>query len=117
MTLLEAYPTDRVALNNLALDYRARGRDEDARELFLRSIRNGGAPASTYGGAITTLFFLGDTTVARETLEDFEETYPDNPAASGIRVSLRSAVFDYAGAEQGIHRMVEQNWIIIRSSI
>ena len=109
MTLLEAYPADRVALNNLAIVYRTRGRDEDARELYVRSVRNGGAPASTYAGVIPLLYNLGDTTAAYETFEDFERTHPDNPAADAWRVSLRSAVFDYVGAERSVQRLIEQS--------
>ncbi len=106
-SLLEAYPTDRVALNNLALAYRAMGRHAEAIELYRRSIETGGAPATTYSNAVPALYAAGDTAGARATLEAFREAYPGNPGAEELRASLLSAVFDYRGAEAGARSVLE----------
>jgi predicted Zn-dependent protease len=106
-SLLEAYPTDRVALNNLAIAYRELGRDEEASELYRRSIRNGGAPATTYSGLVPTLYAMGDTAEARRTLEAFRQAYPANPAADELRASFLSAVYDYPGAEEAARSVLE----------
>ena len=85
ITLLESYPTDRVALNNLAIALWATGRTSDAAELSLRSIQQGGAPASTYMMAATILNELGDTVAVREVVDGFAFTYPDNPGVARLR--------------------------------
>ncbi len=105
VTLLEAYPTDRIALNNLAVRYRANGRTAEAADVYLRSVRQGGAPASTYSGAIDALIELGRVSEAEATLRDFEETFPDNPNGDEYRLRLAAVRLDYLEAQEAAERM------------
>jgi tetratricopeptide (TPR) repeat protein len=105
--LLEAYPTDRIALNNLAIAYSTQGRQEDAVQLYLRSIRQGGAPAVTYTNAIRELFVLGHADSAAAILEEFHTVYPDNPFGLTFAAAFASARFDYAEAESNLRRLLE----------
>jgi tetratricopeptide (TPR) repeat protein/tRNA A-37 threonylcarbamoyl transferase component Bud32 len=98
-TLLEKYPTDRIALNNLAVNYGALGRKEEAAELYLRSIALGGAPSVTFGNAIEALYGLGQRDSARAVLERFQSEYPDQPQMTRYRAGFLSAVYDYEAAE------------------
>ncbi len=106
-SLLEAYPSDPTALNNLALAYRDLGREEDAIELYRRSIRTGGAPATTFGNAIPALYAVGDTAGARATLEAYRAAYPDNPQVADLGAAFLSAVFDFPAAEERARSLVE----------
>jgi tetratricopeptide (TPR) repeat protein/tRNA A-37 threonylcarbamoyl transferase component Bud32 len=99
-TLLEKYPTDRIALNNLAVNYTAAGRSEEAAALHLRSVALGGAPAVTYTNAIETAYNLGWTDTARAVLEQFATEYPSHPFLLRFRSAFASAAFDYESAER-----------------
>jgi tetratricopeptide (TPR) repeat protein len=77
--VLDRYPADRIALNNLGLIYRTQGRDADALELYKRSIDAGAAPAVTFNNAIPIEYEIGDPDTARAILAAFRETHPDNP--------------------------------------
>jgi tetratricopeptide (TPR) repeat protein/TolB-like protein len=83
--VLDRYPEDRIALNNLGLIYRAQGRDAEGLALYKRSIATGAAPATTYGNAIPAEYQFGNPDTARALLAQFQEAYPDNP---GIRQTL-----------------------------
>ncbi len=103
-TVLESYPIDRIALNNLAVAYNAQGNREEAVEIYLRSIRAGIAPAVTYSNAVETLFDLGQSDTAVFVLEQFGEAYPENPDVHRFGGALLSARFDYPGAEEHARR-------------
>ena len=87
-TLLEKYPTDRVALNNLALQYEGQGRYEDAVELLQRSLDAGNTPAVTYANLVGNHAALGNWDAAEEVLRRYAATYPDNPSVEGQEISL-----------------------------
>ncbi len=96
--LLEKYPNDPIALNNLATIYSAMGRQEDAARLHLRAIAVGAATAVTFGNAAPTLYRLGWTDSARAAIERFAEQYPGHPAVLLQRAAFASAQFDYETA-------------------
>lgn len=98
-TLLDNYPTDRIALNNLALAYGEQGRHEDAAELYVRSIGLGGAPAATFTNAIKTLYNLGYSDSARAVLSQFEVEYSNELQNALHRAAFASSQFDYETAE------------------
>jgi tetratricopeptide (TPR) repeat protein len=101
-TLLDKYPTDRIALNNLAVAYAGAGRRADAADLYMRSIEQGGAPAVTFTNAIPSLYEIGQQDSAAATLDRFEQEYPGQPQALRLRAALASAGFDYVAAEEHI---------------
>jgi len=96
--VLDAYPNDVIALNNLANLYRRLEREPEAKELYLRSIALGHAPAITYNNAIVTQYALGQVDSARHTLDLFAAEYPGNPSIMNDRVYLAAARFDYDSA-------------------
>ncbi len=98
-TLLEKYPTDRIGLNNLAVNYRTLGRIADAEELYRRSIANGGAPAVTYTNAVDVQYNLGLVDEAEATFEAFAAEYPEHPNRPNLEVAFATARFDYDAAE------------------
>ena len=104
-TLLDKYPTDRIALNNLAVEYNELGRRAEAAELHLRSIALGGAPSASYTNVIGILYDLGKADSARALLEELAATYPDNPAVHSFRAAFAAAGFDYASAERHIREL------------
>ena len=103
-SVLESYPNDRIALNNLAVAYGEMGDPERAADIYLRSIRAGIAPAVTYSNAVETLYDLGQSDTAVFVLERFGEAYPENPDVHRFGGALLSARFDYAGAEGHVRR-------------
>lgn len=106
-TLLEKYPSEPVALNNLAIAWARMGRHADALELYLRSIDAGNAPAVTYGNAVETLVAVGQPAAADSMLALFREAFPGNAQADLAASSLASAQFDYGAAERFIRRYTE----------
>ncbi len=99
-SLLEKYPTDGIALNNLAVNHRVLGREADAEELYRRSIANGGAPAVTYTNAVGVQYDLGLVEEAEATFSAFVNEYPEHPNRLNLEVALASAGFDYEEAER-----------------
>ncbi len=98
--LLEKYPDDRIALNNLSLNYRALGRDANAAELLVRAIALGNAPAATFTNALGTLYGLGLTDSASAVLATFAEDYPGHPQLMRHQSEMAAAQFEYAAAEE-----------------
>jgi tetratricopeptide (TPR) repeat protein/tRNA A-37 threonylcarbamoyl transferase component Bud32 len=99
-TLLEKYPTDRIALNNLAVDYTSLGRTEEAAELHLRSLALGAAPAVTYGNAVEILYNLGRTDTAKAALRQFAAEYQNHPQVLRYQAAMAASQFDYGTAER-----------------
>jgi tetratricopeptide (TPR) repeat protein len=106
-TVLESYPNDRIALNNLAVAYGGQGNRERAAEIYLQAIRSGAAPAVTYGNAVETLFDLGKGDTAIYVIDRFEEAYPENPEAYRLGGVLMSSRFEYPAAEDQIRAYLE----------
>ncbi|MBI4419767.1 MAG: tetratricopeptide repeat protein [Gemmatimonadetes bacterium] len=96
--LLEKYPNDRIALNNLAVAYRAARRNAEAAELHRRSIRLGQAPATTYNNLIPLEYELGQIDSARRTQERFAAAYPTNPSVTGNWINFLVAGGNYDSA-------------------
>ncbi len=107
-TLLEKYPTDGIALNNLAIAYGEQGRWEDARELYMRAIVQGTAPAATFMNVIEVQYRLGMKDSAQAMWERFAQEFPDNPSVTFYRGRLASAAFDYPEAEAHIRQLREE---------
>jgi tetratricopeptide (TPR) repeat protein len=95
---LDRYPDDRIALNNLANLYRGLHRDAEAKDLYLRSIALGHAPASTYTNAISAQYGLGQVDSARHTLDLFAAEYPSNPNVMALPINFAAARFDFDSA-------------------
>jgi tetratricopeptide (TPR) repeat protein len=98
-SVLDKYPDDRIAINNLANIYGSLGREEEALELRLRSISLGHAPAVTYQGTINSLYQLGEADSARQVLEQYAEEYPGQPVMMNFRAAFASASGEYDSAQ------------------
>lgn len=97
--VLDIYPNDGIAGNNLAVLYGERGEPERAAELYVQSIERGHAPAVSYTNAIFTLYKAGQADSADVILDLFKEAYPSHPQALQYGAALASARFDYTAAE------------------
>jgi tetratricopeptide (TPR) repeat protein len=106
-TLLARYPTDPVALNNLALAVGKLGRLDEAERLYRRSIDAGGAPAVTYSNAIEVQVRLGMDDSAEVMWRRFAEAHPENPSVMLVRSNLESARFRFDAAEEWGQRLLE----------
>ncbi len=106
-SLLEEYPSDPTALNNLAVNYRSTGRAEEAEELYRRSINYGSATATTYGNAIPVQYELGMVDTAMASLQQFEQAFPSNPQGVRYRAALLSAEFKYDESAKTIEDALE----------
>jgi tetratricopeptide (TPR) repeat protein len=100
LSLLDKYPNDPTALNNQAINYRAKGRRSEAAELLLRSVRNGGAPGVTYIGLLDDLGNLGRLDEAGEVLDKFKADFPTHPQLGGHEVRYFYNRGDVDAAEQ-----------------
>ena len=97
-TLLEQYPDDRIALNNLAVAYANGERDAEAAALYRRSIALGQAPASTYNNLIPLEYGLGQIDSARLTQARLAAAYPTNPSVRVNEVHFAVAGGHYDSA-------------------
>ena len=93
--LLEKFPDDIIALNNLATRYSATGRRQDALRTYKRSIALGAAPAVTFGNAIPLEYELGDPDTAWALLERYRASYAGNPQADVLLSRFLSATRAY----------------------
>lgn len=106
-TLLDKYPADRIALNNLAVAYNQAGQHADALELLLRSIDAGGAPAVSYGNAAEVEFALGDITATDSMIARYRADFPGHPQPFHLAASVAAAQFDYDEAESRLREYAE----------
>ena len=90
--LLDQYPDDRAAANNLALIYRAQGKSPEALQLYWRSIRQRTAAAVTFNNAIPLEVQLGNLDSAGAMIEAFAVAYPDNPRVPTLRANYLAAI-------------------------
>ena len=102
-SLLEIYPNDTWAMNNLAIlhlearDYRR------ADQLFRRALEwDSAGGALYYGNTVTTRVALGDFDGASLTLERFSERFPEHPTVALSAAALASSQFDYETAREHV---------------
>jgi serine/threonine-protein kinase len=86
-SILDAAPDDRVALNNLGIEYQSAGDDAKARPLFERALRNDSS-SSSFANLLLALWQLGDTSAAARTLEQWRRTLPDDPTTRAVDALL-----------------------------
>ena len=106
--VLEDYPTDGIAGNNLAGLYAETGDKDKAVDLYLATIERGGAPAVAYTNAVVALYDLGRSDSAAVLLDTFGAAYPDHPAKLQYASALASAHFDYPAAEAQVERLLAE---------
>jgi tetratricopeptide (TPR) repeat protein len=100
-SLLEVYPNDSWAMNNLAILYLNARDYRGADRLFSGAIElDSAGGALYYGNFISTRVALGDFGGAELALQRFTERFPEHPTAAFSAAGLASAQFDYDAAEQ-----------------
>lgn len=103
-SILDLYPGDTWAMNNLALiffedrDYRR------AEQLFERALQTDSADALFYGNAIAAQAAIGDFGRAEETHRHLAEKFPEHPDALMDGVALATAQFDYGLAGERLRQ-------------
>ena len=98
-TLLELYPDDPRALNNLANMYEARREYTRAAELYSRALSVRDA-IDTYRGLIGVTVALGQFDSARVALEQLAESSPSHNRIPQFMIYLESSQGRYATAEE-----------------
>lgn len=92
-TVLDTYPDDRTALNNLSIALSYLGRWEEARALLDRAVNGPGASRSAYANRPLYAALSGDFAGGQAALDDLRRTTPDDmlwSAWGGVIVSFSS---------------------------
>jgi tetratricopeptide (TPR) repeat protein len=108
-SVLDEYPNDGIAGNNLAVLYGETGDQDKAVELYLRAIHWGRAPAVSFTNAIFALYGLGRLDSALAVLDTFRVAHPDHPATRQYAAAMASARFDYAEAEAQVAQLLAEH--------
>jgi len=88
LALLEKYPDDATALNNIAVTYGALGRFAERDEAYRRAVATGQAAGTTYGNLLGSLRTRGLLAAADTVLEQFVTQFPGNPGTVQVRAAL-----------------------------
>jgi len=97
-TLLEQYPDDSWAMNNVALQYRQQGKLDLTSEYLARAITADPYSPNAYINLALTLHFLGQRDSASAVLDQLEEVIPENPEATEWRARFAAAEWDYGAS-------------------
>lgn len=106
-SLLDIYPNDDWALNNLSLLYMDVRDPERAEDLLLRAIELDSTSASAYINVTFTQVALGKVDAAQATLDRFARNVPGHPAGQFFSAQLEGFRGDYAAAENRIQELRE----------
>jgi len=88
LALLEKYPDDATAWNNIAVSYDVLGRFGQRDDAARRAIATGQAPATTYSNLLASLRNRGLLAAADTVADLFAAQFPDNPATPQTRAGL-----------------------------
>ena len=97
-TLLEQYPDDAWALNNVALQYAEQGKLDLSTEYLERAIEADPYTPNAYINLAAGLHFLGSTDSALAVMDRLEEMMPSNPEVIDWRARFAAADWDYETA-------------------
>jgi tetratricopeptide (TPR) repeat protein len=107
LTILDKYPRDGTALNNIGVSYSALGNRREAARWYREGIVRGVAPDITYTNLVSVQTGLGDLAAADTTLELFEAEFPDHAGRHTTRAALATASGDYESAAAAIDAHLE----------
>jgi eukaryotic-like serine/threonine-protein kinase len=111
-TLLETWPQDRAALNNIGTLYTAIGDRENAVLYYERTIEADPHSAVTYNNLVLSYFVLGRPEQARRVHALMAERFPGNPS-----VTNQAALFAYdAGDVERAESLVRERRAAFRGS-
>lgn len=83
--LIEAYPDDGTAMNNIAVAYEDQGQLDLAAEMFARSVAVDPYTAHYYPNLVNALYGGGQVDSARAVLDSFSVAFPDHPNVAWTR--------------------------------
>ena len=89
--LLERYPDDYRALNNLALIYRDRRRFPIAESLFVRAVEVDSTISNLYFGIHNMQVLQGEFAESRRTLDLIARRFPGNPVLNNVEIQDAAA--------------------------
>ncbi|MCL7971572.1 MAG: hypothetical protein M8866_05670, partial [marine benthic group bacterium] len=98
-SLLDQYPNDAWALNNLALLYYDQGNMDGATELLERAIQLDTYSPNAYINLAGGLHWLGARDSAHAVIDLLEEKFPGQPWVYRVRSGMYAAEWDYDGAQ------------------
>jgi tetratricopeptide (TPR) repeat protein len=98
-TLLDLYPDDYIALNNMGVGYYLNGDLERAAEMYRRGLEADSSRVLAYGNLAGTQAETGQFAAAESTLARLDERFPGNQRAVYYRRDLAYARGDYDVAE------------------
>ena len=104
--LLESYPDDATALNNLGVAYRDLGQNELAAEMYGRAVEVDPSSAHFYANLIPLLYDLGQVDSSRAVLTQFAERFPGHPNVIRYQSSFAYVDGDLARAEAILEPML-----------
>ncbi|HSK17595.1 MAG TPA: tetratricopeptide repeat protein [Longimicrobiales bacterium] len=108
-TLLDTYPDDHTALNNIALAY-GRIRDQDrAAEYYHRAIAVDSFVPSSWTNLALTEYYRGNTAEARSLLDAASERFPDQRDNRAFAAGLAQAEGNYEEAERILRQLVDDS--------
>ena len=106
-SLLDVYPDDYGALNNLA-GLRMYFRDyEGAAALYRQAIASDTLDPTSQSNLVTALYSQGDVDGAQRALDQLEARLPGHPSVPLLRISLLGAEGDYDAAEESTRSLAE----------
>jgi len=106
-TLLEKYPDDPIASNNLAFTYSGIGRWAEAEAILQRQMETGPTVAVHYTNLFSAQGNQGKYDEASATLDRFEEAFPGNPLISNNRATVAASQWQYEEAEAQLRALRE----------
>ncbi len=107
LTILDKYPRDGTALNNVGVSYGSLGNTREAARWYREGIVQGVAPAVSYTNLVGTQVRLGDLAAADSALKLFEARYPNHPDRYDRRAGVAYVSGDYEGAAAAIDDLFE----------
>jgi tetratricopeptide (TPR) repeat protein len=99
-TLLDLYPDDYIALNNMGVAYYVVGDLERAVETYRLALEADSSRVIAYGNLASTQAEVGQYAAAESTLTRLDERFPGNQRAPYYRRDVAYARGDYETAEQ-----------------
>jgi tetratricopeptide (TPR) repeat protein len=112
--LLEAYPDDGTALNNLGVNYAETGQSELAAEMYGRAVAVDPYTAHYYNNLIELLYRIGEVDSARLVLDGFAENFPDHPNVSWNRAYFAYADGDVVASEAALEPLLDSEILSLR---
>ncbi|MDH4044409.1 MAG: protein kinase [Gemmatimonadota bacterium] len=107
-TLLDLYPNDYIALNNMGVGYYIVGDLERAVDTYRRALEADSSRVLAYGNLAGTQAEVGQSAAAESTLTRLDQRFPDNQRAVYYRRDLAYARGDYGAAEQFARQALER---------